>query len=405
MITDAEILDMYDTISSYCTTRPGNIPHEVVAHIMTFVRDGDIPACILTNSAFYLAAKPHLYRTVSLDCYLNVYGPRHAMVDMDICTSGTTRPRPFFRRAWMTRFCHTLDVAPHHPSVCACAMDPPSPFSSGATDTSPHIPPLPHLRFLHLPFDVHLSLHRNEVPSPCGVHGLKPVHLVQHDVYWTSRRPATTTVAGVKSYTANLAEHELRTPDYRPLILQPPDMQPGAHLTLVAPRLFATSPLPRQCDVFRTPACLTILNTLSPRARVGWYARSCPDARCAHHLVRKVGRAVAQFALPDAPRIRLVGFEVLCRGRSLAVYRHLAWLTRAHFTVFAEIAAAAARDDEAAAWRAREGPMDAFLLVPASHWDRCDLGRQAASPAQRMLRNASRRTRGRALGDWQDSWW
>lgn len=388
-------LVMYDAISTYCATRPHNIPFEVLSHIMSFVHDKDLPACVYTNSSFYLAAKPHLYRTVVLDQYFHALGPEHPLVDLDVSPTPTTRRRPLFRRAWMTRVCHTLEVSAHHESFCACAVG----HHSGPTPLIPH---LPHLRTLHLPFDVHGTLRSRENATPCGVHALVPAHLIQHGVYWTSRQPATTTIAGLQSYTAHIAEHELWNADRRPLHLQLPGMARGARLTLVAPTPAVHCRVPPPCPSFRDLRCLTVFDAMSGRDRVASYPLSC-RAQCPHRLLLKVARTVARFS--DGPRVRLVGFEVACADRALPVYRHLAWLTRAFFDAHAQDAADEGKD-EAAAWRARAGPVDAFHLIHGAWWLGSDFGRGAVSRAERLKdrwaggwpRSVSRLARDRGVG-------
>jgi hypothetical protein len=372
---------MYDAISAHCTTRPHNIPPEVLSHIMTFVRDDDVLACVYTNSSFYLAAKPHLYRTVALDQYFHVHGAEHPLADLDVPATPSTRRRALFRRAWMTRVCHTLEVETHHESYCSCAV---AHHSGTNPSDQPLLPPLPRLRTLHLPFDVHGTLRNHEEPAPCGLHALQPAHLIQHGLYWTSRQPATTNMSGLQSFTANIASHELWNPDRRSLHLQLPGMEPGARLTLIAP-LPTGYPLPPQCATFRDPACLASLARGSGRERLEFYPTTCQSIRCPHHLLLKVARAVAHA--PFGPRVRLVGFEVACSDRGLPVYRHLTWLMRAFWDAFAEEATLEGNKEEAEAWRARKGGVDPFLLINLTWWYESNYGQKTVAPGYRMVEN------------------
>ncbi|BEJ12929.1 hypothetical protein CspHIS471_0301030 [Cutaneotrichosporon sp. HIS471] len=389
--------DQYDI-----STRPHNVPSEVLGYIMSFVRDNDLTACIRTNSSFYLAAKPYLYRTVSLDQYFHVIGAEHPLLDLDIPVTPNSRRRPLFRRTWMTRTCRILEVAAHHESFCANAVasyskqplppvppldhQPIPPLDHQPIPPLPHqplpplphqplpplphrplvplLPNLPHLRTLHLPFDVHGTLVAAHEPTPCGVHDLKPSHLIEHDVCWVAQPPSTTTIRGVQSYTANIAPHEMWNYDHRPFELHLPIMAPGARLTLIAPQNINKHLLPQQCPIFLDPYALTsIPHHIPPAARAQVYTEICTADDCPHHLMLKLARTVVRFM--DGPRIRLVGFDVACKDRPYPVYRHLAWLTR---VLFDARAVAATLNSEADAWRARAGPVDAFHLISAQWW-------------------------------------
>ncbi|BEI94310.1 uncharacterized protein CcaverHIS019_0607690 [Cutaneotrichosporon cavernicola] len=376
----------YDAISTG-HTRPHNVPREVLGHIMSFVRDNDLTACISTNSSFYLAAKPYLYRTVSLDQYFHVIGAEHPLLDLDIPATPNSRRRPLFRRTWMTRTCRILEVAAHHESFCANAVASYSKQPFPPAPPLPHrplhplLPNLPHLRTLHLPFDVHGTLVAAHELTPCGVHDLKPLHLIEHNVCWVAQPPSTTTIRGVQSYTANIAPHEMWNYDHRPFELHLPIMAPGARLTLIAPQNINKHILPQQCPIFRDPEALsTIPHDIPPAARAQVYTEICTADDCPHHLMLKLARTVVRFM--DGPRIRLVGFDVACKDRPYPVYRHLAWLTRVLFEALAE---AATLNSEADAWRARAGPVDAFHLISARWWTSHRVQPTAYLPSLRLV--------------------
>ncbi|GMK57830.1 hypothetical protein CspeluHIS016_0406640 [Cutaneotrichosporon spelunceum] len=349
----------HDSIASERHTRPHNVPPEMLGYIMSFVRDNDLIACVRTNSSFYLAAKPYVYRQVSLDQYFHVFGAEHPLLDLDMPATSNTRRRPLFRRSWMTRACRILEVASHHESFCAAIE---------SDSRQPLIPRLPHLRTLHLPFDVHGTLASGHEPTPCGIHSLKPWRLIQHKVYWTSRKPATTTVEGVRSYTANIAARAMLNHDDRPLDLQLPIMAPGARLTLIAPHTIYGSNLPAPCLSFQDPrGLLTIPQDLSAADRVQVYSEMCTAGNCPHQLMLKLARTVCRFM--EGPRIRLIGFDIVSANNPFPAYRHLAWLTRALLEANAETAILQGTPSEANLWRARAGPVDAFHLINARWWN------------------------------------
>ncbi|BEI86537.1 hypothetical protein CcaverHIS002_0608240 [Cutaneotrichosporon cavernicola] len=315
----------YDAISTG-HTRPHNVPREVLGHIMSFA-------------------------------------PNIPLLDLDIPATPNSRRRPLFRRTWMTRTCRILEVAAHHESFCANAVASYSKQPFPPAPPLPHrplhplLPNLPHLRTLHLPFDVHGTLVAAHELTPCGVHDLKPLHLIEHNVCWVAQPPSTTTIRGVQSYTANIAPHEMWNYDHRPFELHLPIMAPGARLTLIAPQNINKHILPQQ-----------------------FYTEICTADDCPHHLMLKLARTVVRFM--DGPRIRLVGFDVACKDRPYPVYRHLAWLTRVLFEALAE---AATLNSEADAWRARAGPVDAFHLISARWWTSHRVQPTAYLPSLRLV--------------------
>lgn len=248
---------------------PHGIAAELLDHIMSFVPPSSIPACTRVNSAFYLAAKPQVYREVCLDTYFHVVGANHALVDLDV------GDRPFFRRAWMTRCTQVLDVAGHHESFCAAAgmnehqhqhhtvsasdhdpttatqwaKDDQSPASATSHHISsicsnhatpmPTLPPLPNVHTLRIPFDVHGSLAVNDAPSPCGLHTLPVRHLVHRDFYWTSAEPTTSSLpdGSLNAYTAFLDRREMafQPSRHKDAMSHPSMLAPGALVTFVYP--------------------------------------------------------------------------------------------------------------------------------------------------------------------------
>lgn len=166
---------------------PHDIPAELLDLIFGHIPSEALAPLVRVNSAFYLAAKPHLFRTLRLtpspcpDALFLVAGPDHILVDVDARGPFALLPsgerRPLFRTAWLTAYTHTLVVEEHRPPACTAFVD--------------SAPPLPRLRVLRSLFDAH-GLHTQQSAyaedyGPCKCLELSFDTLVHDRVFWSWR--------------------------------------------------------------------------------------------------------------------------------------------------------------------------------------------------------------------------
>ncbi len=157
-----------------------NLPLEVVEPILAHLPRADISACTRLNKAWYLAAKPFLFTAVTLNHAFVMVGPNHDMLDRDVGT------RPLFRRTWMTRHCTTLVVETHDPWFCAVAKA-----------NAP--PPLPNLRTLNVPANLHFFPNQRPAPWGCRFHALPVPHAVIHGFSCVTGSPSVTSAFAPRS--------------------------------------------------------------------------------------------------------------------------------------------------------------------------------------------------------------
>lgn len=384
---------------------PHGLASELLDLIMTFVPSHDIGACTQVNSAWYLAAKPHLYRDVHLDAYFHVRGPEHPLIDVDVHCS----TRPLFRRAWLTRVTHTLDVEAHHESFCACAVALPGSLSGHRSPAplpaSPDVifsllPPMPHLDTLRIPFDVHGALSAlgfdpvsiPEPPAPCGLHTLPIRHLVHRGVHLDGANPTSSTFAraSLKSYTGHLHDRELDCdPMHGPADGTSPapsdSLAHGAVVVLVCP-----PPPPPQlshslASTFIHPA--PPLSLVSQPFVMQMYARACSDPNCIRNLVIKLSAAIYLCAANGGRQVGLVGFEDLGADATPWVHAHVAFLTRSLVDVCVkwERTRGVTRKIKREKWSKPASP-DIFRMVTRQKWSRFQEAQRAMPVLQRVRR-------------------
>lgn len=323
---------------------PHNIAPELLDLVMSFVPDADIPACVCVNTVFYASAKPQLFRDVALDSFFYLRGPEHPLVDLD-APSG----RPLFRRSWM-RFTHTLDVRQHHESLCcdvrkAChpfaheghhsnsAPLTPSNIAEGSTfgPAQPILPVMPSLRTLRVPFDVHGNLATDDPPAACGLHALRPRHLVHLALSLNGAQPTTSTFErdSLSSYTAFLSPREmdfapLRGPSRGPPPYPIEALRHASVVTLVCPPACSFAPLQPGALMHWVPECLA-----HPAAELRDYIRECPNPHCVRNLFVKLGVATTLCRAMRTRRVQLVGFEALGEAAPTWMGAHVGFITRA----------------------------------------------------------------------------
>lgn len=203
---------------------PHGIPPEVLDAIISRVPLEHLAPLVRVNSEFYLVAKPHLYRTVNLSPTFDVLGPNHPLGDCDTAPfSARKTPRPRFRKSWLTKHTTNLVLTPHTHSACA------------AFHKYKSLPPLPHLRTLQCPIDVHC------IVSPPNGRYFDPSDYKTHTPNATPPSQATGKRARLFQQRAqcpfydlsfaNLVHHDVtwaRT--VSPILCPPPDLSVEQHI-------------------------------------------------------------------------------------------------------------------------------------------------------------------------------
>jgi hypothetical protein len=210
----------------------GNFPLEVVELVLAHLPRADVAACTRLNKAWYLAAKPFLFTTVRLNRTFVMEGPNHDVRDRDV------GERPLFRRSWMTRHCTTLVVEAHDPWFCAVAK----------------ANPLPHLRTLNVPANLHFLPNDRPAPWGCRFHALPVRHAIIHGFNCVTEEPSATSAfapRSLESLTLLLQDTYLVPLDYNhpPCPFRPfydatsflSQVKRGGQVTLVPPRAWINS--------------------------------------------------------------------------------------------------------------------------------------------------------------------